>query len=105
LDSARKPQRPSFAILAGAKFETKSPLITQLLVNYDHVFIAGALANDVYKAKGLPVGRSLISKVLPSFNILTNPHFVSPVDVTAETPDKHAAVKKPAEVLDTDKIV
>jgi 3-phosphoglycerate kinase len=105
LDAARKPATPSFAILAGAKFETKSPLIHQLLQIYDHVFIAGALANDVYKAKGMPVGRSLISKELPGYDVLSNPHFVSPVDVTAETSDKHARVKKPQEVVEDDKIV
>ncbi len=105
LDKARKPEGPSFAILAGAKFETKSPLVHQLLEIYDHLFIAGALANDVFKAKGYPVGKSLISKELPTFDVLSHPHFVAPVDVTVETPDKHAKVKKPQDVLDDDKIV
>ncbi len=105
LNVARKPVSPSFAILGGAKFETKAPLIKTLIATYDHVFIAGALANDVFKVKGFPVGRSLISKELPGYDLVNNPHFVSPVDVTVETIDKHAMVKKPNEVLDDDKIV
>lgn len=105
LDAARSPQSPSFAILGGAKFETKAPLIRALLQTYDHLFITGALANDVFKAKGFPVGRSLISAELPSFDVLSHPHFVSPVDVTAETSDKHARVKRPQDVLEDDKIV
>jgi 3-phosphoglycerate kinase len=105
LDAARKPGSPSLAILGGAKFETKAPLVKALLATYDHLFITGALANDVFKAKGFPVGRSLISKELPSYDVLTNPHFVSPVDVTAETSDRHASVKKPTQILDDDKIV
>lgn len=105
LSAARKPASPSFAILGGAKFETKAPLIKSLLATYDHVFIAGALANDVFKVKGFPVGRSLISKELPGYDVLSNSHFVSPVDVTTESSDKHAMVKKPNEVLEDDKIV
>jgi phosphoglycerate kinase len=105
LDRARMPEHPSFAILGGAKFETKAPLIQQLLKNYDHVFITGALANDVFKAQGLPVGRSLISAELPAPSVYGNPRFVSPNDVTVEDEDKQARVKKPHEVLAGDKIV
>jgi phosphoglycerate kinase len=105
INAARAPMHPSFAILGGAKFETKAPLISLLLERYDKVFITGALANDVFKAKGMPVGVSLISKELPSAEVLANPHFVSPVDVTVESPTKQAATKKPEEVLADDKIV
>ena len=105
LDAARAPQSPSFAILGGAKFETKSPLIQQLLKTYDRVFITGALANDVFKARGLPVGRSLISKELPSADVLNDPHFIAPNDVTVERPDMQARVKRPQDVEEGDKIV
>lgn len=105
LNAARSPQGPSFAILGGAKFETKAPLIDSLLASYDHLFITGALANDVFKAKGLPVGRSLISKQLPARAVLENPRFLSPVDVTAENTDKQAKVKLPEAVVEEDKIV
>ena len=105
LEEARKPQTPSFAILGGAKFETKAPLIKVLLEKYDHLFITGALANDVFKAQGLEVGVSLISKELPDASVLSNPHFVAPRDVTVERADKQARVKKPSEVLKDEKIV
>ncbi len=105
LNKARTPESPSFAILGGAKFETKAPLINALLSAYDHLFITGALANDVFKARGLPVGRSLISKELPGEDILSNPKFLAPIDVTGETSDGHAGVKKPEGVTEDDKIV
>lgn len=105
LEFARNPAQPSFAVLGGAKFETKAPLISLLLEKYDKLFIAGALANDVYKARGHEVGRSLISAELPSQEILNNPRFVVPVDVTVETPDGQARTKKPEEVTAEDKIV
>lgn len=105
VDAARTPMRPSFAILGGAKFETKAPLIALLLETYDHLFITGALANDVFKARGLPVGRSLISKELPSADVLNHPGFIAPVDVTVERPDGQARTKKPEDVEADDKIV
>lgn len=105
IDAARSPEHPSFAILGGAKFETKAPLIKLLLEKYDHVFITGALANDILKARGLETGRSLISKELPDDSILNHPHFLSPVDVTTETSDGQVHVKKPEEIGVDDKIV
>ncbi len=105
LDAARAPVSPSFAILGGAKFETKAPLIKLLLSTYDHLFLTGALANDVFKARGFPVGRSLISKELPDENVLAHSHFLAPTDVTAEKTDGSARVKKPEVVEADDKIV
>lgn len=105
LSKARAPEHPSFSILGGAKFETKSPLIKVLLENYDHLFITGALANDVFKAQGFSVGVSVISKELPDEQVLKHPHFLAPVDVTVERADKQAMVKKPQEVLADEKIV
>ncbi len=105
LSVARAPEHPSIALLGGAKFDTKAPLIRMLLESYDHLFITGALANDVFKARGLPVGRSLISRELPDASILEHPRFLAPIDVTTETPDGQSRVKKPHEVQDDDKIV
>ena len=105
LNQARTPSHPSFAILGGAKFETKAPLIKLLLEKYDHVFIVGALANDVFKARGLTIGVSLISKELPETEVLNHPHFVAPIDVTVEKPDGQAMVKKPEDVKADERIV
>lgn len=105
LDHARNPAHPSFAILGGAKFETKAPLIKLLLEKYDRVFVTGALANDVFKAKGLPVGRSLISTQLPDAEVLHHDHFLSPVDVLVEKTDAQARVTLPEFVERDDKIV
>jgi phosphoglycerate kinase len=105
LDKARQPEGPSFAILGGAKFETKEPLVKTLLATYDHLFVTGALANDVFKARGLPVGRSLISEELPDEDVLSHPHFLAPTDVTVERGDAQARVVAPTAVQEDDKIV
>lgn len=105
IDAARTPQHPSLAILGGAKFETKAPLIKLLLEKYDNVFITGALSNDVFKAKGLSVGCSLISKELPGQDILSNSRFLAPLDVTVEDTAGHARVTKPGEMSEDERMV
>lgn len=62
LQKALKPKKPSLAIIAGAKFSTKEPLIRKLLKKYSHVMVGGALANDFIEAEGYSVGASLVSK-------------------------------------------
>lgn len=61
LKTALTPVRPSLAVIGGAKFATKEPVLTRLLELYDHVFVGGALANDFLKASGQEVGKSLVS--------------------------------------------
>ncbi|HET8581377.1 MAG TPA: phosphoglycerate kinase [Candidatus Paceibacterota bacterium] len=92
LAEALAPQAPSLCILAGAKFETKEPLIRKLLGSYDHVFVGGALANDIFKARGLEVGRSKISDGVPSADVLGNPKLIAPADVSLTHADGSAAI-------------
>ncbi len=61
LSSCFSPAHPFLFILAGAKFETKLPLVQKFLTIADNIFIGGALANDIYKVRGLGVGISLVS--------------------------------------------
>lgn len=62
LAKALKPKSPSLAVIAGAKFATKEPLIRKLLKKYKRVMVGGALANDFIQAQGYSVGASLVSK-------------------------------------------
>lgn len=105
LTEALHPPRPSLAIVGGAKFETKDPVIRAFLEVYDHVCVVGAIANDCLKGKGFPVGRSRISEHAPAKEVCENPHLIIPTDVTAENSLKQASVKKPGDVLPDDKIV
>lgn len=61
LTKALKPGKPSLAIVGGAKFSTKQPVLKKLLASYERVFVGGALANDFMQATGRPVGKSLVS--------------------------------------------
>lgn len=82
LTKALNPKRPSLAIMGGAKFSTKEPVLATLLASYDHVFVGGALANDFMQAKGEPVGASLVSGADHAAlkKILENPKLKLPVD-------------------------
>jgi phosphoglycerate kinase len=54
------PTRPFVAILGGAKVSDKIEVITNLLDHVDTLVVGGAMAYTFFKARGLPVGRSLV---------------------------------------------
>ena len=82
LGAMRTPDSPSLFMLGGAKFSTKLPLVEQFLEKYDQVFIGGALANDLFKARGYEVGQSLVSDIdLTDHALITHPNLLLPVDV------------------------
>jgi phosphoglycerate kinase len=87
LQKVMSPNQPSLFMLGGAKFETKMPLVEKYLELYDHVFVGGALANDVLKARGLEVGKSLVSDIsLEGATFLWSEKMIVPIDVVVEGP-------------------
>lgn len=80
-----KPVHPALFILGGAKFETKLPLVTRYAKIYEHVFIGGALANDILKAKGYEIGKSLVSDIdLSNSEIINLKNLTVPTDVVVK---------------------
>jgi phosphoglycerate kinase len=104
LDTARTPHSPSLAVIAGAKFETKEPLIRALSQVYTDVFVGGALANDLLKARGFPIGKSKTSEGTVPQDVRDNTHVLAPIDVIVER-DGVAVVCECSAVQDTDSIV
>jgi phosphoglycerate kinase len=83
LTKALRPKRPSLAIIGGAKFSTKEPVLRKLLECYDHVFVGGALANDFMVECGYGVGTSLVSPDADKAalrELLKNPRLMLPLD-------------------------
>jgi len=82
LSKALAPKSPSLAVIGGAKFGTKEPVIRKLLSLYTHVFVGGALANDFIQAAGHSVGKSLVSGTGADAlkELLKDPRLVLPVD-------------------------
>jgi phosphoglycerate kinase len=103
LARALTPKSPSLAIVGGAKFITKEPLIRVLLAKYDYIFVGGALAADFLKAKGYEVGTSLVSDSPHLKDLLTNSKILLPIDAVVENAHGRE-VKKIDEVLANDNI-
>ncbi len=104
LSVALNPPKPALCIIGGAKFDTKEPLIRRLLEAYGFVFIGGALANDVFKARGFPVGISKVGDRPPADDVLAHPGLIVPTDVIAAKPDKQSKRKLPRDVEDDETI-
>ena len=92
LTKALTPSHPAVAIIGGAKFSTKEPVITKLLESYDRVFVGGALGNDFTKAMGYDVGASLVSSADPKIikSLLGNRKLAVPLDAVVG----HVGAKK-----------
>lgn len=106
LQAACSPAHPALFVLGGAKFETKVPLIRKFLDTYDRVFVGGALAHDLFKAKGWSVGCSLVSDVpVSAHDILSHPHLLLPVDVVVEKADGTSVIKTPQEIAEDETIL
>jgi phosphoglycerate kinase len=85
LGRAFNPEKPFFFILGGAKFETKIPLLEKFLPISDTLFIGGALANDILKAKGFEIGTSRVDGTVDAHLFAESDKVITPLDVVTET--------------------
>jgi phosphoglycerate kinase len=84
----KNPRRPFLFVLGGAKFSTKMPLVKKYIKLADHVFIGGALLNDILKVKGYEIGKSLAGDTKGIKTILKNKKLILPVDVLVKNKNK-----------------
>lgn len=60
--SVNEPNRPFVAVLGGAKVSDKIGVIENLLDKVDDIIVGGGMTYTFYKAKGFPIGNSLIEE-------------------------------------------
>jgi phosphoglycerate kinase len=58
----QNPEKPFYAIIGGAKLETKIPVIENLARIADKILLGGAMIFSFYKAQGLETGQSLVGE-------------------------------------------
>ena len=81
LSKVFSPDRPFLFIIGGAKFETKAPLIKELLTQADEVFVGGALMNPLLHASGFEIGSSIMpDDEVSSKDILSSTKLHLPID-------------------------
>ena len=118
LEALRKvtdnPQRPSVAIMGGAKVSDKIGLIKTLLDKVDAILIGGAMAYTFLKAQGIAVGRSrveddkleLARELLAEAErkgvkiVLPSDHIVAAAPEAGATP--HVVAEIPSEMMGLD---
>jgi len=105
ITEALTPPKQSLAIIGGAKFETKQPLLEKLATLYGTIFLGGALANDLLKSRGMPVGASLISDAPVPTSLAENFHIQEPIDLVvsgaaASRPAKTGDVRQDEKIVD-----
>lgn len=82
LTKALIPVKPALLIVGGAKIATKLSLIEQYLNQGVHVFVGGAMVHNIWKERGLEIGKSLYDpnyKLPESF--VNHPLLMTPIDV------------------------
>lgn len=100
LSRAFNPPHPFLFILGGIKFETKLPLLKKFLPIADRLFVGGALANDLFRKKGLEVGDSVVSGEDFDVNeLIESEKIVLPVDVVTRAQNGETMLKGAEEVL------
>jgi phosphoglycerate kinase len=54
-----RPERPTVAVIGGAKVSSKIDVLTHLVAKVDRLIIGGAMANTFFVAEGVGIGKSL----------------------------------------------
>ena len=95
LSQVRTPEQPALLVLAGAKFGTKLTLLEAYLPKVHRAVVAGALANNFYKAMGHSVGDSLVDDGSDIGHLVGNEKIVIPVDVTVTNATGQVFIRNP----------
>ena len=88
------PQRPTVAVVGGAKVSTKIPVLTNLVAKVDKLVIGGGMANTFFLAQGVEIGRSLAEPDLAK----------TALEIMAAAKDKGCEIVLPKDVVVAEKL-
>lgn len=103
LSQALTPAKPALLIVGGSKIKTKLVLIKKYLDQGVRVFVGGAMVHDIWKARGVEIGKSFCDGTsMLSEQFLAHPLLMTPKDVVLETGETVAfnAIPKDGNVVD-----
>lgn len=85
-----KSAKPLLVVLGGAKISEKLDLLKLVLAKADKILLGGGLANNLLRAQGVNVGRSLVSDMDDKelTLITSSPKVVLPIDFIGSENDK-----------------
>ena len=55
-------KKPVTCIIGGSKISSKINIIKNLIPKFNNIIIVGAMANNIFKYKGLKIGKSIYEK-------------------------------------------
>jgi len=78
------PRQPAILILGGAKADEKISIVNKLLGKVNHVLLGGVVANNLLRARGVNIGKSVYDKKAISFakKLANKEKVVTPLDWT-----------------------
>jgi phosphoglycerate kinase len=102
-----QPLHPFLVLMGGAKFNTKMKMIEALEDKADNIFVGGALANDIFRAKGFEVGESVVSSLGEKQiqRLIDSGKISYPLDVIVINKYGFKQTKRPELLKSTEKIV
>jgi len=105
-----KPLKPFIVLMGGAKISSKLSTMEKMLKIADKVLVGGGMANSFFRAKGLPTGKSEVSRdeVVSARKLLKKKGLVLPVDVLAASSlseKSNVRVARPEDVKTNEYIV
>ncbi len=93
-------------ILGGAKVSTKLPVIQNFLDKAEHILVAGALANTIFKKRGIKIGKSTAEDLEEQIN-WAHPKIVLPTDfiISEDRTGKSTLEIKPVQDIDENQLI
>ncbi len=105
-------KKPITCIIGGSKISTKINIIKNLIPKFDNIVIVGAMANNIFKFKGLNIGRSVceenldnIIKEIFSYAQNNNCKIYFPIDVKVGKKFNDISVEKEFDDIKEDDII